>query len=63
MLTIKKLTLKNTGRRQHTKYPPKAFTERGPYMLATTRRVNAQSKLLLVHQLAAVPSDVQEIEE
>ena len=28
-------TLKNTGRGQHTKYPPKAFTEKGLYMLAT----------------------------
>ena len=28
-------TLKNTGRGQHSKYPPKAFTEKGLYMLAT----------------------------
>ena len=28
-------TLKNAGRGQHTKYPPKAFTEKGLYMLAT----------------------------
>ena len=34
-LRSKILTLKNTGRGQHTKYPPKAFTERGLYMLAT----------------------------
>lgn len=29
------LTLKNNGRGQHAKYPPKAFTEKGLYMLAT----------------------------
>lgn len=29
------MTLKNVGRGQHTKYPPKAFTEKGLYMLAT----------------------------
>lgn len=34
-LRSKNLTLKNTGRGQHTKYPPKAFTEKGLYMLAT----------------------------
>ena len=28
-------TLKNIGRGQHSKYPPKAFTEKGLYMLAT----------------------------
>lgn len=28
-------TLKNTGRGEHTKYNPKAFTEKGLYMLAT----------------------------
>ena len=28
-------TLKKSGRGQHSKYPPKAFTERGLYMLAT----------------------------
>ena len=28
-------TLKNAGRGQHPKYPPKAFTEKGLYMLAT----------------------------
>ena len=28
-------TLKNKGRGQHTKYRPKAFTEKGLYMLAT----------------------------
>ena len=34
-LRSKILTLKSTGRGQHTKYPPKAFTEKGLYMLAT----------------------------
>ena len=34
-LRSKILTLKNAGRGQHTKYPPKAFTEKGLYMLAT----------------------------
>jgi len=33
-LRSKFLTLKN-GRGEHTKYPPKAFTEKGLYMLAT----------------------------
>ena len=28
-------TLKSNGRGQHSKYPPKAFTEKGLYMLAT----------------------------
>ena len=34
-LRSKILTLKNGGRGQHSKYPPKAFTEKGLYMLAT----------------------------
>ncbi len=34
-LRSKILTLKNLGRGQHSKYPPKAFTEKGLYMLAT----------------------------
>lgn len=34
-LRSKFLTLKSTGRGQHSKYPPKAFTEKGLYMLAT----------------------------
>lgn len=34
-LRSKILTLKNVGRGQHSKYPPKAFTEKGLYMLAT----------------------------
>jgi hypothetical protein len=34
-LWSKKLTLKKTGRGQHSKYNPTAFTEKGLYMLAT----------------------------
>jgi phage regulator Rha-like protein len=34
-LRSKNLTLKDAGRGQHSKYPPKAFTEKGLYMLAT----------------------------
>jgi hypothetical protein len=34
-LRSKILTLKNLGRGQHSKYPPKAFTEKGLYKLAT----------------------------
>ena len=34
-LRSKILTLKNLGRGQHSIYPPKAFTEKGLYMLAT----------------------------
>ena len=34
-LRSKILTLKTGGRGQHTKYAPKAFTEKGLYMLAT----------------------------
>ena len=34
-LRSKILTLKSIGRGQHSKYPPKAFTEKGLYMLAT----------------------------
>ena len=33
-LRSKILTLKNGGRGQHSKYPPKAFTKKGLYMLA-----------------------------
>lgn len=33
-------TLKKTGRGQHSKYPPKAFTEKGLYMLATILKGN-----------------------
>lgn len=35
ILRSKFSTLKTTGRGQHTKYVPKAFTEKGLYMLAT----------------------------
>ena len=31
-LRSKILTLKNAGRGQHSKYPPKAFTEKGLYL-------------------------------
>jgi len=34
-LRSKILTLETNGRGEYTKYPPKAFTERGLYMLAT----------------------------
>jgi hypothetical protein len=34
-LRSKNLILEETGRGQHSKYPPKAFTEKGLYMLAT----------------------------
>ena len=34
-LGSKNSTLKTRGRGQHSKYPPKAFTEKGLYMLAT----------------------------
>ena len=34
-LRSKNSTLKDNGRGQHSKYPPKAFTEKGLYMLAT----------------------------
>ena len=35
LLRSKNLTLKTQGRGQHTKYLPKAFTEKGLYLLAT----------------------------
>ncbi len=35
-LRSKILTLKNGGRGQHSKYTPKAFTEKGLYMLASS---------------------------
>ena len=35
VLRSKISTLKKAGRGQHSKYPPKAFTEKGLYMLAT----------------------------
>jgi len=34
-LRLNNFTLDNSGRGQHTKYAPKAFTEKGLYMLAT----------------------------
>jgi hypothetical protein len=35
LLRSKISTLNNLSRGEHTKYPPKAFTEKGLYMLAT----------------------------
>jgi len=37
-------TLKGSGRGQHTKYPPKAFTEKGLYMLATILKSKSATK-------------------
>ena len=37
-------TLKNLGRGEHFKYPPKAFSERGLYMLATILKSPIASK-------------------
>ena len=54
-LRSKFLTLKNgTGRGQHTKYEPKAFTEKGLYMLATILKspVATQTTIAIVETFA-----------
>ena len=64
-------TLKKTGRGQHSKYPPKAFTEKGLYMLATILKspkavettiaiVEAYAKL---RELSRVMAEISQQEE
>jgi len=52
-----KVSTLNTGKRgQHTKYPPKAFTEKGLYMLATILKSPAatQTTLAIIEAFAKV---------
>ena len=55
-------TLKNKGRGQHTKYRPKAFTEKGLYMLATILKSPVATKDLsrTISELSVTESE-QEI--
>jgi hypothetical protein len=43
-LRSKFLTLEKSGKGQHTKYLPKAFTEKGLYMLATIKEIDYGKK-------------------
>lgn len=54
-LRSKKTTLKN-GRGKHSKYPPKAFTEKGLYMLATILKspTATQTTLAIIEAFAKV---------
>jgi phage regulator Rha-like protein len=49
-------TLEPRGRGQHTKYPPKAFTEKGLYMLATILKSAkaAQTTIAIVETFAKI---------
>ena len=49
-------TLKNSSRGEHTKYPPKAFTEKGLYMLATILKSPkaAQTTIAIVETFAKI---------
>ena len=53
-LRSKFLTLENNGRGQHSKYPPKAFTEKGLYMLATILKspIATQTTLSIIESFA-----------
>ena len=49
-------TLKTAGRGEHTKYPPKAFTEKGLYMLATILKspMATQTTIAIVETFAKI---------
>ena len=49
-------TLKTAGRGEHTKYPPKAFTEKGLYMLATILKspMATQTTIAVVETFAKI---------
>jgi len=55
-LRLKIFTLENNGRGQHTKYIPKAFTEKGLYMLATILKspTATQTTLAIVETFAKI---------
>ena len=48
-LRLNIFTLDNIGRGQHTKYLPKAFTEKGLYMLATILKSPTATQTYLTH--------------
>jgi len=70
-LRLNIFTLDNTGRGQHTKYTPKAFTEKGLYMLATILKspIATQTTLAIVEtftkvrEFARVVAKLPDIEE
>lgn len=58
-------TLKNQGRGQHTKFVPKAFTEKGLYMLATILKSPqaTQTTISIIDTFAKIKSLSQTIKE
>ena len=56
-------TLKNSGRGQHSKYLPKAFSEKGLYMLATIlkSKVATQTTIAIIETFAKVRELTQTI--
>ena len=58
-------TLKNKGRGQHSKYLPKAFTEKGLYMLATIlkSKVATQTTIAIIETFDKVKKLTQTINE
>jgi len=58
-------TLKNDGRGQHTKYLPKAFTEKGLYMLATIlkSKIATQTTIAIIETFAKVKELTNTINE
>ena len=70
-LRSKYLTLNTSGRGQHTKYVPKAFTEKGLYMLATILKspVATQTTIAIVEtftkmrELSKVVSQLPDIKD
>jgi len=58
-------TLKNKGRGQHSKYIPKAFTEKGLYMLATIlkSKIATQTTISIIETFAKVRELTQTVKE
>ena len=57
-------TLKNEGRGKHSKYAPKAFTEKGLYMLATIlkSKVATQTTIAIIETFAKVRELTQTVQ-
>jgi len=70
-LRLKNLTLDNNGRGQHTKYIPKAFTEKGLYMLATILKSPTATQTTLaivetfvkIREFAKIVTELPDIKE
>lgn len=58
-------TLKSKGRGQHSKYLPKAFTEKGLYMLATIlkSKIATQTSISIIETFAKVRELTQTVKE